>query len=213
MSDRVDHERLAVLVHELRSPVAALSAIARTLSDRSAQATERDELVRLALGACRGLERIGLDVVATSVRREALDPGALVRDVVATARIRGVEVVAEVEGSLPSVWGDPVRLRQALDNLVANALVHSGTDAAVAVSAATGDDGVVLLSVADSGVGIPEHEQERIFDTGTRLDPNRPGSGLGLALVRAIAEAHGGRLSVVSAPGAGATFTIALPAG
>lgn len=212
MSAPGDRERLALLVHELRSPVAALSAIAGTLADGGAGAPDRGELVRLAIGACRGLERIAVDVLATSVRREVVDPGALARDAVATARIGGAEVLADVESGLPSILGDPVRLRQALDNLVTNALVHSGTAAAVVVSAVTGDEDVVLLSVFDSGIGVPESEQERILEAGARLDPDRPGSGLGLALVRAIAEAHGGRLSVASTPGEGATFTIALPA-
>jgi len=214
VSDRGDRERLALLVHEVRSPVAALAAIARTIADEGVRRPDRAELVRLAIAACNGLERIAVDVLATSVRREALDPGRLVRDAVATARIRGADVEAEVQDGLPLVSGDPVRLRQALDNLVANALIHSDTEGVVTVTAATGQEGgVVLLSVSDSGVGVPETEHERIFVTGARLDPGRPGSGLGLALVRAITEAHGGRLSVVSAPGKGATFTVSLPTG
>ena len=103
--------------------------------------------------------------------------------------------------------------RQALDNLVANALVHSGAHSGISVHAMAGETGVVLLSVSDTGIGIAESEQARILEAGVRLDPDRPGSGLGLALVRAIAEAHGGRLSVASTPGAGATFTISLPTG
>ncbi len=69
----------------------------------------------------------------------------------------------------------------------------------------------MLLSVADHGPGIPFDEQERIFEAGVRLDSGQPGSGLGLAVARAIAEAHGGTLTIDSVPGEGATFTIALP--
>lgn len=213
VSQHADHERLALLVHELRSPVAALAAIAGTLADASAKGRERAELVRLAVAACRGLERIAVDALATSVLREPVDPGALVRDAAATARLRGADVRSEVADGLPAISGDPVRLRQALDNLVANAVVHSGAGSAVTLTASVGEGRVVLLSVSDSGVGIPEREQERIFTAGTRLHVDRPGSGLGLALVRAIAEAHGGRVSVVSAPGKGATFTLVLPTG
>jgi len=115
-----------------------------------------------------------------------------------------------VEERPPSVMGDAVRLRQAVDNLIRNALVHSGTDADVVVRVRADGD-VVLLSVADAGQGIPDADRERIFEKGVQLDPSRGGSGLGLMVVRAIAEAHGGSLSLVSSAGGGATFTIALP--
>ena len=205
--------RLSVLVHEVRSPVAALRAIAEAfVTGEDTQGSDRAELVRLAINACRGLERIAVDALTLSARRETIDPGELVRDVVATARLRGSDVSADVSTGLPAVSGDPVRLRQALDNLVTNALVHSETGSTVVVGAAVSRDGV-LLSVSDAGAGIPHAEQERIFMPGERLEASTPGSGLGLAISRAIAEAHGGRLSVVSAPGLGATFTITLPPG
>jgi signal transduction histidine kinase len=69
----------------------------------------------------------------------------------------------------------------------------------------------LVLAVSDSGPGIPPDQQERIFEAGVRLDPGRPGSGLGLAVVRAIADAHLASLRVDSAPGRGATFTLAFP--
>ena len=210
MSRSLDGKQLAVLVHEVRSPVAALAAIADTFVEAGTHAKERAELARLAVSACRGLQRIAVDALTLSMRHEAVDPGALVRDVVATAAVGGSRVEADVASDLPAISGDPVRLKQALHNLVTNALVHAGSDAAVTVSASAGQERVVL-SVSDSGVGIPVAEQERIFEAGERLDSGRPGSGLGLAIVRAIVDAHDGRLSVTSSPGEGATFTITLP--
>ena len=114
-----------------------------------------------------------------------------------------------VSRGLPLLHADPLRLRQALDNLVSNALVHGAGGEIVVRTSLKG--GNVLLAVEDHGPGIPADEQERIFDAGVRLDTRRPGTGLGLAVVRAIAEAHRGALSVQSTPGRGAMFTLQLP--
>lgn len=210
MSLRADYHRLVILVHEVRSPVAALSAIAETLRDESVEPSARRELANLVVSACRGIQRVVTDAAVASVRLEEVDPGRLVRETAATAALGGALVRAQAGPDLPLLEADPLRLRQALDNLVSNALTHSGSDAEVVVRAAA-DGGWVLLSVSDSGDGIPSDEQHRIFDPGVRLDIGRPGSGLGLAVARAIAEAHGGTLTVESAPGEGATFTMTLP--
>jgi len=210
MSSPDDTQRLAVLVHEVRSPVAALSAIAEAFTDESLENPERLELARLAISACRGIERVVLDAAAASVRLEPLDVSALVLQVAAAASLVGTRVEPSVAADLPRITADPLRLRQALDNLVANALTHAGSDGVVSVSA-TSSGTYVLLSVSDSGSGVPLMEQERIFEAGVRLNPDRAGSGLGLAIARAIAEAHGGKLTLTSIPDEGATFTIALP--
>jgi len=201
--------RLAFLVHEVRSPVAALAAIAEVYVDGRLETSARRRLVELAIAACRGIERLVTDAALASVRREPIDIGRLVEETVAAAVLGGGNVRAEVDDGLPSLHVDPLRLRQALDNLVSNALVHSDSTAEVIVSARRGD-GAVLLSVADTGPGVPLDDQERIFEAGVRLSSVPSGSGLGLAVARAIAAAHGGTLSVESAPERGATFTIAL---
>jgi signal transduction histidine kinase len=207
-----DIERLAVLVHEVRSSVAALSAIAETYADESLESPARLELAWLAIAACRGIERVVVDAAVASVRLQRVDAGTLVRQAAATASLAGGRVEPRVAADLPHIAADPLRLRQALDNLVVNALAHAGSKGEVIVSAmSSGID--VLLSVSDSGPGVPIVDQERIFEAGVRLDPNRSGSGLGLAIARAIAEAHGGKLTMTSVPGEGATFTIALPVG
>jgi two-component system sensor histidine kinase BaeS len=210
MTLRPDHERLAILVHEVRSPVAALSAIAETFGDSDVEHAVRRELARLALAACSGIERVVTDAALASVRLEEVDLGALVRDTAAAAALSGARVKVQVATDLPPVEVDPLRLRQALDNLVSNALTHSGSEDEVVVSAAL-DGRFVLVSVADRGAGVSSDDQNRIFEAGVRLNPSRPGSGLGLAVARVIAEAHGGTLTVESAPGVGATFTVALP--
>jgi len=210
MSSRADYDRLVILVHEVRSSVAALSAIAETLREVSVEPTVRRELADLVVSACRGIQRVVTDAAVASVRLEEVGLRRLVRETAAAATLGGARVRAEVAPVFPLLEADPVRLRQALDNLVSNALTHSGSAAEVVVMAVTDGDRV-LLSVSDSGDGIPSDEQDRIFDPGVRLDKGRSGSGLGLAIARAIAEAHGGTLTVESAPGEGATFTLALP--
>jgi two-component system, OmpR family, sensor histidine kinase BaeS len=203
-------ERLAMLVHEVRSPVAALSAIAETLAGETIAGAGRVKLARLASAACRAIERVVADASVATVQLEPVDVGVLVRQVVEVSALGGARVEARVAVGIPLVHADPVRLRQALDNLVSNALAHAGEDAEVLVTASA-NDSHILLSVSDSGIGVPMAEQERIFQSGVRLDPESEGSGLGLAVVQTVAEAHGGQLTLVSAVGEGATFTIALP--
>lgn len=210
MSGSPLRERLAVYVHEARSPVAALGAIDEAFARGELDAAERRQLAALAAAACRGLERIVLDAALASVRPAEVDPGLLLREAVQLAELGGARVEARVAPGLPRLLADPVRLRQALGNLLANALAHSPPEATVIAEAAV-RRGEVLLRVSDAGPGIPPADQERIFAPGTRLDQSRPGSGLGLWIARTIVEAHGGTLTVTSAPGAGATFTIALP--
>jgi signal transduction histidine kinase len=207
---RLDSDRLGVLVHELRSPVAALAAISETAAEQPTADSTRTDLTRLALAACRAIERVVLDVAIASVQLEPLDLRGLVADVVASHALRGSDVTFDGDEEPLAVDGDPVRLRQVLDNLIANAVAHGG--AADVRVRATRSDGMVRLSVSDDGPGIPPGEEARIFEPGVRLVRETPGSGIGLALARAIVEAHRGTISVESPPGAGATFTLALPA-
>jgi signal transduction histidine kinase len=208
MTAGIDGERMSVLVHEVRSPVAALAAVAEAAAESPGDGVDLPQLVRLALAACRAIERVVFDVSVASVRLERLDVSGLIRDAVATHVVRGADVAGHVDDGMV-VDGDAVRLRQAIDNLLANALSHGG-DAPVAVRA-TEAGGVVRIAISDAGPGIPTDELERVFEVGTRLNDDGPGSGLGLPLARAIAEAHGGSLVAVSAAGEGATFVIALP--
>lgn len=211
MSRSLDNERLAVLVHEVRSPVAALSAIAESLAGAELDSGVRRDLVHLAILACRGVERVVTDAAVASIRLEPVDAVTLVEDVVNSAVLRGgrVELAAS---SVPIVRGDPSRLRQAVGNLVENAVVHGGTDGVVVVGVRA--DNALRISVTDTGPGVAQDQLERIFDVGVRLDPDATsGSGLGLAVARAIVDAHGGTLTVTSSAGVGTTFTVALPLG
>lgn len=200
-------DRLGTLAHELRSPVAALAAIARAFPE--APAVQRARLLELAGAAGRGIARLLDDAAIASLSVTRLDAGDVAAAAVETAALAGVHVRLERRPDL-FVLGDPERLRQALDNLIGNAAGHSPPGAGVDVSAYA-TDGAVVIAVADRGDGIDAVDIARIFEQGTRATEARPGSGLGLWIVRAIAEAHGGSVEVDSNPGAGATFRLVLP--
>jgi signal transduction histidine kinase len=204
-----EREVLADLVHEVRSPVAALAAVAEALREIDTL-DDRRELVQLAIGACEAIERIVGDAAVASVRLEAVDVERLVRDFASASALAEAPVSVHVEEGLPVIEGDPVRLRQALDNLVSNALLHGGGRGVIVRAARTADG--VSLAVADEGPGIAPEHIGRIFDRGIRLDETRPGSGLGLSVTRAIVQAHDGTIAVDSVSGEGTRVTITLRA-
>ena len=208
----LDNARLDVLVHEVRSPVAALRAVAEAVREPNLEESACRELVRLALAACRAIERIVLDLAVASVRLEPVDAGLLAHDAVASFAVRGADVVAIVEAGAPMIIdGDAVRLRQVVDNLIANAVRH-GTSSEPVVVSVTRSTASIEIAVGDAGPGIPAEDLARIFEPGVRLDETAAGSGLGLTLAGAIVDAHGGSLRVASQMGEGSTFTIDLPA-
>jgi two-component system OmpR family sensor kinase len=110
--------------------------------------------------------------------------------------------------------GDDHQLRQVVANLLANAREHTPAGTPVHVSLAAAD-GQAVLAVADEGPGLPGGETEKVFEPFYRADPSRTrdtgGAGLGLAIVAAIVEAHGGTVAAASPPGGGATFSVRLP--
>ncbi|MBA1835581.1 sensor histidine kinase [Corynebacterium wankanglinii] len=126
---------------------------------------------------------------------------------------RRVEVIADTP-DVAQVNGDPDRLHQVLVNLITNAYKHAGPDAEVAVTVRHNLDRVVI-DVADNGCGMEPKDAEHIFERFYRADSSRNratgGSGLGLAITKSLVEAHGGTVSVTTAPGEGSTFTISIP--
>jgi two-component system OmpR family sensor kinase len=210
MTSPGEPERLSLLVHEVRSPVAALTAIAVALTDDGLGEPAARDLLVLAIAACRGIERIVGDAAIGPLRLEDVDLASVAREATAAAALGGARVRAVVDVDGAQVRGDPVRLRQVLDNLVANAAAHSPPEAEVVVTVSQVGESVAV-AVSDEGPGIPGAEQARIFEPGVRLDPDDDGLGLGLPVARAIAEAHDGTVAVESAPGRGATFTLMVP--
>jgi two-component system sensor histidine kinase BaeS len=125
----------------------------------------------------------------------------------------GLELITEVRGD-PELVADPVRLRQALGNLVSNALRYTPAGGRVTLRACE-SEGHTLIEVVDTGTGIDSEALPHVFDRFWRAEKSRSrqtgGSGLGLAIVRSLIDAHGGTVSVTSTPGVGTTFTVRLP--
>ena len=211
----------ALVVHELRSPLAAMVGAARMLRERWPELddAQRESLLALLADESGRVERLLAElqdasrVAAGGFAYEfvEVDVARIVADAVAAAGFgrEGVGVTAAVSGSLPPVRGDADRLRQALDNLIGNAVRVSPPGSDVEVGAES-RDGAVRISVRDSGPGVGAADRERIFEAFEQAG-NRPGAGLGLHVARTIAEAHGGSVQLDSTPGGGATFALVLP--
>jgi signal transduction histidine kinase len=141
------------------------------------------------------------------------DIAALVSDAVETlvpqAEAKALRLTTQLPGELPAVACDRDRVLQVIANLVGNAIKFT-PHGDIRVAAVPTDD-AVRLSVSDTGPGIPEAQLGRVFDRYWRGDDNHHGSGLGLFIAKGIVEAHGGRIWVESAPGAGSAFHFTLP--
>lgn len=211
--------------HELRNPIAVIRTnVEVALGD---EAAPPDELRETLAVVGRAADRMGVlvDDLLTYARRESpadretvVDIGTIVGDSVAEfdapAEARGLRLVAQATPSL-LVHGDPVALKQALANLLANAvrLAPAGT----VVQAACGREGAwVWMAVQDQGPGIDPVDHARVFERFYRGDPGRARSegrsGLGLTIVQQIARGHGGSVGLRSVPGEGSTFSVWLPA-
>ena len=138
---------------------------------------------------------------------------AVVDDTADKAAARILRVTCAVKPDLPLVLVDRQRIGYVFANLLTNAIKHSPADGEVRLRARRTDDRAIQFTVADDGLGIPPQYQQRIFDRFFRPpDQTRTGAGLGPSIAREIAVAHGGRISVRSSPGHGATFYLELKA-
>jgi signal transduction histidine kinase len=209
--------------HELRTPVSAVGAYAE-LFERGAQ-QRPDDLARVLRGVRAETARMQAlieDLLLLTrldegrpLERQPVELVALAGEAVEAAQMIGSEWPVSIEANEPvEVTGDRMALREVLDNLLANLRTHTppGTRAAVRVLA---PDGEAVLEVADEGPGLEAEDAARVFERFYRADPSRArdrgGTGLGLAVVAALVEAHGGRVELETSPGAGATFRVRLP--
>ncbi|GAA1741210.1 two-component system, OmpR family, sensor kinase [Dietzia kunjamensis subsp. schimae] len=209
--------------HDLRTPLTTIRGFAEL--HRQGAADDTDRLMRRIESEARRMGVLVEDLLTLArmdeqrpIARDRVDLLALAADAVHDARVLapdrtiGLEVI-DGPGT-PEVLGDEVRLRQVLGNLVDNALRHTPPGVPMTVRVGTEAD-VALLEVADAGPGMTADEAARVFERFYRADASRTsstgGSGLGLAIARSLVEAHGGSVTVETAPGRGATFRVRLP--
>ncbi|MBV8159374.1 MAG: hypothetical protein JO265_00470 [Acidimicrobiia bacterium] len=221
--ERVDEQRAALLrsvSHDLRTPLASIRAVASDLRDGTAYDDEtRTELLETVCDEAERLDRI----VANLLSLSRIEAGALTPDRQAVAleelvadrvrRLAGLfrqtRVQLDVPPDLAFVDGDYTQLDQVVSNLLENAARYAPPASLVRVSAEQ-RNGMVELRVADEGIGVPDWERRRIFEPFRRGEGSRS-SGVGLAICKAIVEAHGGSIDVERTVGGGATFVVALP--
>jgi len=210
---------LADVVHELRTPLAVIQAQAEAIAD-GVYPADAEHLAPI-VDATRSLEVLVEDLRALALtdtgslvlNREPVDPAELVRDTVATfaaqAEAAGVELLDRTAEGLPPADADPVRLRGALGNVVANGIHHTPRGGSVTITAERSGDRIAF-SVSDTGRGITPELLPRVFDRFVR-GPESTGSGLGLAIAHDIVAAHGGQIEVTSSTPSGTTMRMTVP--
>jgi len=230
-SDRLKSALLSSVSHDLRTPLAGIKAAASSLlqedvawsaEDRHAFLIDIDhEADRLSRLVSNLLDISRIEAGAIKPIKEWEDVGELIERVLRrlTPRLADHPLVRQVDTDLPRIRLDAVQIEQALTNLLENAAKYSPTGTPITVEARAVENGplgtpTLRIAVTDQGIGIPAAEQERIFDKFYRVTEGVrgvSGTGMGLAIVKGLIEAHGGRVGVESISGQGSTFSVLLP--
>ncbi|MBO3736977.1 PAS domain-containing sensor histidine kinase [Actinoplanes flavus] len=218
--DRMKDELVAVVSHEMRNPIAIIAAHTDALLEQP-EFAGRAELVSIERTSARLMSLVEdlLDLARFESGPTVLDPrpvrlDRLLRQAVEEHRLGApVDLITEV-GDLPMVSGDAARLRQVLDNLLSNAIKYTPPGGTVTVTARDDAD-TVTVTVTDTGIGIPPEQYPKLFTrffrASTAIDHKIKGTGLGLAVTKAIVEAHGGTIAAEPGPAGGTRFTVTLP--
>ena len=228
-ADRLKSEFISSVSYELRTPLNTIIGFAEILAHQyyGTLNPRQTEYCRDIITASERLLTIINDILdlasieagRLTLDREPVEVRALVDACVQImadwARSQNLILRTDAAEGLPAIDGDERRLKQALCNLISNAIKFTPAGGVVTVGARAADDGKVALSVSDTGVGISPEHHERVFREFERIrqrDQRNTGAGLGLSLVRRIVELHGGRVELDSSPGSGTTVICVVPA-
>ncbi len=223
-TDQLRNDFVSSASHELKTPLSTIKILIETVlyQPKFDEAMTKEfltdvnsEIDRLSQTISDLLRLVSIDREA-AMNRSVVQADTLIKDVckriLPQAEHKGVELMAD---SPPiALLADPLKLQQAIFNLIDNAIKYTEAGGSVRVSANTSED-MVLISVKDTGYGIPKEDIPRLFERFYRVDKARArgtgGTGLGLAIVERIAKMHGGWVDVDSTEGVGSTFTLVLP--
>ncbi|MGB0035493.1 MAG: ATP-binding protein [Candidatus Acidiferrales bacterium] len=225
--ERVRQDFVANVSHEFKTPLTAIQGFAETLlagalddpnNNRRFLEIIRDHATRLARLTDDLLKLARIEAGKLEVEFHPVGLAELIEGCVETSTLRAnrkqIALEMELPPGLPAVLGDASLLREVLQNLLDNAIQYTAPGGKIYVSAAAGAHEAVV-TVADTGIGIPVADQERIFERFYRVDAARSreagGTGLGLSIAKHIVEAHRGRLWVESAVGRGSNFSFSIP--
>ncbi len=218
---------IALVSHEMRTPLTAIQGMTELLANYEMDPARRKEIssaingeVKRLTGMITGyLDITRLESGATALRKTPVRVEPLLQRIVLllepVAAQRGIRLTLALSPGLPVLFADIDLMGRAVENLVSNAIKYSPDSTEVTIRAEP-EHGGIAISVSDQGYGIPEPDLPRIFEKFYRVarveDAGVPGTGLGLALVREIAELHGGAAGVTSKVNQGSTFTLRIPA-
>ncbi|HET8745522.1 MAG TPA: phosphate regulon sensor histidine kinase PhoR [Ramlibacter sp.] len=227
-AERMRRDFVANVSHEIRTPLTVLSGFVETLQTLELPAAERERYLGMMAQQAERMQMLVADLLTLSRLEGSPPPGegewvaaqSLVAQceqearALATVQAKTLRLAFEAAPDM-ALSGAPGELQSALSNLVSNAVRYTPSGGTVQVRAASTPGGGAVLSVRDSGPGIPPEHLPRLTERFYRVDRSRSresgGTGLGLAIVKHVVQRHGGELRIDSAPGQGSTFTIALP--